>query len=267
MNINIPPDIDAAKAALGQLGSLLTATEWSRAAIVYAFTRDGGQGEYQSKSARSALLTTGEFAALGIAGLASDNNVRAYRTAWKSAMLDGAPGVQPGDTIEVPSLPWKSAFGEATPDVQRRVFKKVLRDPQAFAEAVSDPDVADLVAERVASTPATEWRADAALREQRQQRAQPTTSRQTEARVAVEKVIHAIETFFDTEIVHNGQTITYRDVIRTVAESGDARELYRLSIVPTPLGVVLRRALTTLAEDATSMAGEFEQIGTKEIEA
>lgn len=86
--IKIPRTLDSARRKLGGIDDLLTATNWERAAIVAAFTRTGGQGHKD----RSVLLTTYEFAALGIKGLTSHVTVRRYRDAWLSTGREAAPG-------------------------------------------------------------------------------------------------------------------------------------------------------------------------------
>lgn len=90
MKITIPASLDEAKASLNGIGALLTAKEWERAAIVYAFTRDGTDSDKNPRRSRSTTsLLPREFAALGIMGLGSDTTVRQYRKAWQTAIDDG----------------------------------------------------------------------------------------------------------------------------------------------------------------------------------
>lgn len=64
---------------------LVTATEWKRAAIVWAFTTDqqvGGRG----KVLKCEQVSVSQFAALEIAGLNAPNTITKYRKAWKLAI-------------------------------------------------------------------------------------------------------------------------------------------------------------------------------------
>ena len=148
--IHIPKTIEDAKTVLDGLGALLTAKQWERAAIVYAFTEEGTNGR-PAKPRNTERFSPVAFAGLGITGLASDNTVRAYRKAWQSAMEKGAPDITPGDVISVPDLPWKDVFGEATPVVQERVARAyIAKNPQVVAEAMKAvPAVADAAVKAV----------------------------------------------------------------------------------------------------------------------
>jgi hypothetical protein len=114
MKIQIPKTIEAAKAELGGIDALLTAKGWQRAAIVYAFTRNG-QGERSdltSAESRRGSLTISEFAALGIKGLTGRDTVRLYRDLWAE---HGQPA-GPGDSVELPDLPFPPT-AQGTPHV------------------------------------------------------------------------------------------------------------------------------------------------------
>jgi hypothetical protein len=63
------------------VGGLLSAGHWGTAAVVWAFTREGGQGEYQQQKRKSEVLTTGEFSSIGIRGLSSRPSVIKHRQA------------------------------------------------------------------------------------------------------------------------------------------------------------------------------------------
>jgi len=157
VNIHIPASLDEAKSALNGLGALLTAKQWERAAIVYAFTEPGnGQGRHEPLRKSEQRLSIAALAAERIVGLESRNTVAAYRNAWQSAIDDGqAQAVGPGDQVEVPSVPWKEAFGEATTDVQERIFRSVVQNPEQFRSALRDkPELAAQLARQVVDTPA-----------------------------------------------------------------------------------------------------------------
>lgn len=79
---------------------LLMATDWEKAAIVAAFVEVVEHGGDRT-SKRTFALAPKEFAALGIAGLKSDNTVRRYVEAWQST---GLPRPHPGDTVDLPQI-------------------------------------------------------------------------------------------------------------------------------------------------------------------
>lgn len=95
--ITIPESVDSAAEQLGGLDRLVTAKEWERAAIVFAFTRNDDKGgrptasENLTKSRE--VLTIIEFAGLGITGLRTQDTVRRYRTAWASTGRPTGPGM------------------------------------------------------------------------------------------------------------------------------------------------------------------------------
>ncbi len=168
MSIRIPASLDEAKASLNGLGALLTAKQWERAAIVYAFTEPGnGQGRQQPLTEFRQRLSIAAFAELGITGLRNREQVSNNRKAWQSAIDDGqAVAVQPGDDVELPNLPWKDYFGEPTTDVQERIFRSVVRDPEQFRSALRDePEIVEALAQRVVDLPSTRVMAEAKLAE------------------------------------------------------------------------------------------------------
>lgn len=177
--VHIPESMAGAIKELNGIGALLTAKEWERAAIVYAFTTDQqGTNQHQRKSANA--LGISEFARLGITGLRNHEQVSDYRKAWQSAIDDGqAIPVHPGDDVDLPTVPWKDHFGEPTVDVQARVFRSVVEQPERFAQALRDhPETATALAERVielpALTTAVEHRLNAAITERFVDDSEPT---------------------------------------------------------------------------------------------
>ena len=96
--LTIPTTLKAAQKALGGLGKLLTAKDWERAAIVYAFTYEPGMGMGgQNRNPESRELTCPEFAKLGIYGLTGGDAVYRYRRAWAWAVGEGfAEPTMPG---------------------------------------------------------------------------------------------------------------------------------------------------------------------------
>lgn len=160
MNIHIPASIAEAKSALNGIGKLLTAKQWERAAIVYAFTEPGsGQGVRKPLVDSHQRLSIADFAALGVYGLRDRHGVASYRDAWQAAIDDRqAVAVGPGDSVELPNMPWKEAFGEATTDVQERIFRSVVRNPEQFRAAIGDDvEIATQLARQVVDTPAARF--------------------------------------------------------------------------------------------------------------
>ena len=145
--VHIPATIEAAKTALGAVGALLTAKNWERAAIVYAFTKPR-PGQRTSGDMPEGL-TFRAFAALGIAGLTDEHTVGDYHKAWSDAISDGkASEVKPGDTIILPDLTWPpgqtSTRGSHGTEAEARAY--ITRNPQVVVEAVKAvPAVAEAV--------------------------------------------------------------------------------------------------------------------------
>jgi len=101
-SFTVPKSIEEATARLGGLDKLITATKWERAAIVYAFTRDG-QAEPNRYDGK---YTIKDFAALGISGLRSTETVRRYRESWKQG--GGDLQAAPGGRVRLPKGPFPS---------------------------------------------------------------------------------------------------------------------------------------------------------------
>ncbi|WP_217348843.1 hypothetical protein, partial [Mycobacteroides abscessus] len=84
------------------LGELVTASEWKRAAIVWAFTSGAVKGHKSTSG-----LSVSDFLAHDINGLNSKTTVAKYRKAWKLAIERGfATDVKPGDLIDLPDVEW-----------------------------------------------------------------------------------------------------------------------------------------------------------------
>lgn len=148
--ITIPKSIQAAKARLGAIGHLLTATEWERAAIVYAFTEPADRYSHPKATANSQSLNLAAFARLGIQGLNREQTVAAYRKAWHDAILDGqATPVEPGERVELPTRDWPGNPDSSSGSV--RTFRaQVKANPEAIRDLVGDdPKVAEAVADQV----------------------------------------------------------------------------------------------------------------------
>ena len=98
--IRLPKTIDQAVERLTGVESLLTATEWERAAIVYTFTEDS-QGERTDLSLNSERLSFKAFAEKEIVGLKGINTVARYHKAW---IERGDTSIQPGDKVDLPTV-------------------------------------------------------------------------------------------------------------------------------------------------------------------
>jgi hypothetical protein len=115
--MKIPTDIDDAVLSLKGLGELITASEWERAAIVWAFTEDRKPGRHSSTFGR---MSAAEFASQSIAGLTSKQTVVKYRKAWRLAIEHGfATDVKAGDLIDVPDVEWREYFNPPRPKVDK----------------------------------------------------------------------------------------------------------------------------------------------------
>lgn len=167
MSIRIPASIDEAVSSLNGLAALLTAKQWERAAIVYAFTEPGNGGPRTGLD--QGQLSLREFAELGISGLRRRERVSAYRDAWQSAIDQGkARALNPGNVAELPDLPWEDFFLDPAPTsvVQRSAFRAVVSDPEQFRAALRDaPEIVEAVTQRIMEVPATRVMAEAKLAE------------------------------------------------------------------------------------------------------
>ena len=104
--ITIPATIEAATEALDGVAALLTAKEWERAAIVYAFTRSQ-QGRRSDLSANPEKLTFTQLAAKKIKGLENKDTVAHYYRNWQAAIDAGkATEINPGDKVTLPDMKW-----------------------------------------------------------------------------------------------------------------------------------------------------------------
>lgn len=97
----IPASLDEAVGQLEGIERLLTAKRWERAAILAAFVEIGEHGE--NRHTKRTLLSSRQFAALGIAGLKSHMTVREYVRRWLED--SGRPRPEPGQVIDLDGLP------------------------------------------------------------------------------------------------------------------------------------------------------------------
>lgn len=114
--MRIPEDIEDAVLNLKGLGELITASEWQRAALVWAFTYEAKNQNDAGKDL-SQRTSVNEFARTGVM---SRPTVTKYRRAWRLAIENGfATDVKPGDLIDLPEVEWQPYFNpDTTSDVE-----------------------------------------------------------------------------------------------------------------------------------------------------
>jgi hypothetical protein len=124
--VDIPTTIKSASGALNGIDGLLTAKQWERAAIVYAFTDEvrGRKSGHQ--------VSCRDFAKLGIRGLTRHDVVAEYRRIWSNAIASGdAPHIEPGDRVVLPTIKWP---GRQDDDGAKRY---TAQDPASFARHIN----------------------------------------------------------------------------------------------------------------------------------
>ena len=146
----------------------MTAKEWERAAIVYAFTTNNGPGRPEKLSGTGQFpVSVAEFAAIGFHGLRRRETVARYRRVWQQAIDEGyAVEVHPGDLVNLPSevKPWAEVYdptegdsrypqGDVADDLrlqaavdQTGAYKvlDIAKNVAAMASAIKgDPDAAE----------------------------------------------------------------------------------------------------------------------------
>jgi hypothetical protein len=147
--MRVPGDREALKAQLGALGELATATEWARAAIVWAWVKPGEQGDNRfTVEVNSDHYNARQFARLGFAGLSSHATVMRYHEAWEWAMSKGkAKPTKPGESFMLPSDSWEIATG--------RIERAEAKAKKIEAEEGDDDDTTygEVMPEGYASSP------------------------------------------------------------------------------------------------------------------
>src|SRR5690606_34839865 len=158
MSTVIPSTLDEVKEHLNGLGKLVTAKEWERAAIVWAWTERKGQGARTDLS-NSGKVGFSEFARYGIHGLSKYDSVAYYHDRWQ-AIVDkygDEYAVRPGDEIPAVADPWREersrdeGGGESTsnsapqPSVED-VVAAIRNNPEVAQQVVADTDARAAVA-------------------------------------------------------------------------------------------------------------------------
>jgi hypothetical protein len=152
--VKIPSSIGEVVEKLEGVERLLSATKWERAAIVATFVDvkagpgNSTQGKTKSIANNGYTLSTYEFAALGITGLSSPENVRRYANAWVAVAKRKRP--KPGQDVSLKGLPdWgkvpstKPESANTTPKVAKTMVKP--EQARRFVEAMPAEAQAELV--------------------------------------------------------------------------------------------------------------------------
>lgn len=151
---NIPKTLEQATTRLTSLGEIVTASEWERAAIVYAFTEAPGQGKRTDLSTSREVLSFEQFAKLKIHGLRSRDTVKLYRDRWTEAIeltkrkRNGRVyPVSPGDPFIAPDLEWPPS-GHTTGSFDKQLAgKSVEQKAEIVDQLLSDEKVAQAYVE------------------------------------------------------------------------------------------------------------------------
>jgi len=131
--ISIPTTIGSAGRQLAGIDKLLTASQWERAAIVWAFTEPSVGGRPSKTGGNHTRFSFTEFAAKRIRGLTDKHAVAEYHRIWQEAIDNGdAPEIEPGDRVELPTIDWPGRQDTAG---QRRYAD--IESPAALAKAVN----------------------------------------------------------------------------------------------------------------------------------
>lgn len=161
--IHIPSSIEELQPRLEGLTAVVGTSQWSIAAMVYAFTTDEDRGGPKPRNrGEITAVSCREFAALRVHGLRSDQTVRRYRQAWSDAIADGRAKVaRPGSSVTLPAGEFPkdarpgTVAGEAVED--RRPLDRVRSDmrkltprqkAEVYREAAMDPEVIAVETER-----------------------------------------------------------------------------------------------------------------------
>jgi hypothetical protein len=101
------PTPEELRTTLNGLDRLLTAKQWERAAIVYAFTAKGGAHNSGREKPAPPRMNLRDFAGQGYQGLSTVKTVGRYREAWLTAIDNGWAGpVNPGEMVNLPDEPF-----------------------------------------------------------------------------------------------------------------------------------------------------------------
>lgn len=143
--VTIPRTADRCVDALAEVGVLITAKEWHRAAIIAALVGPApGRGARTDLASNRQVMTTRELASQGIVGMSTHDTIERYRDAWHSARptpelgtkidLDGLPAWPPTDqrTGHFPERV-RTQVGNRPVEERAQILDDLLRDPEVTA--------------------------------------------------------------------------------------------------------------------------------------
>lgn len=216
--ITIPADRGGAIAALQDLGSLVTATNWHRAALVASLVGPApGMGRRGKEENSSYPFTTTALEALGIVGLRTNKTIERYRDAWFDVAKQDAPTL--GQTVSLDGLPeWPptrtGTDGYSSERGAEATIRKIVdkHGTGVLTGAIrTDPATAAAAAEALASTAQGRVAAWDAIREATPipEPAQPRReTTQSDLMIAVMKVHKADNDLITAVRQHKDQMLT-----------------------------------------------------------
>lgn len=109
--------VPASRRELGEsaqnLDDWATASEWAKAALVYAYVSPSfrGSNQHTEDPNNGILISAQAFSKIGIAGLKSDTTISLYWSMWRLALDKGwtSSHPSPGQRVMLPAKPWKEA--------------------------------------------------------------------------------------------------------------------------------------------------------------
>lgn len=151
--MQIPNTINEAVDQLAGLDRLVTATEWERAAIVWAFTSPGNPLS-GTKRVDTDPVSFATFSGYGIHGLKRRDTVQTYWEAWQKAIDDGkAKAVKPGGQFSIPKMDWPPTghttgsfakqLANKTPEAKADIVRELLDEPAVEEEVYREPERVD----------------------------------------------------------------------------------------------------------------------------
>lgn len=262
--ITIPKTIEGATERLDGLGALLTASQWERAAIIYAFT-DPITGNQVSRTDHL-KESIERFTDRGITGLRSRNTVRAYRKAWRDAIDDEqAKDVAPGETTELPTRTWPETMTGAAHSAPANIAAAIKRDPGALAAAVDDDEEAfEAVARQVAAHPVLAGRVEVVAEQERERGRAERGERPPREKMPYKVAEHLLADLLDFWTDPVDGVGSREEVIRLIAANRNSPSLTGLA-VDSPIPGQIADALRALAVAANKYADLLES--TSAVEA
>lgn len=155
--VNIPKTAQAMRNQLFNLGLAIQQGEWTRAAMVFAFTEPGRPGRKPANTGRTApkKMSFEEFAKLGIVGLRTRKTVALYWKIWNESPATLKVDVEPGAVVQLPDEEehaWEDAYRTAlgikeVPDTEQQP------EPEPVAVEDTEPQESDDIDESTGSIP------------------------------------------------------------------------------------------------------------------